>query len=123
MAQSIVPIEYAINYRINASYKEFIAQQYLRRNMDIVLSTRLREAVGSIDEIFGKHAQRVQETIDSGFSSVTDNLETITLSLDGIQESVDIMNANIVSGFQALLAGMEETNRYLSVMKSGVDSL
>jgi hypothetical protein len=39
------------SYRQHYSYKDYIGQQYLKENMDVVISKNIREAVGSIEAI------------------------------------------------------------------------
>ncbi len=123
MTQSIVPIEYAIGYRLTHSYREFVEHQYLKRNIDLVVQKNIRELVGSVEEIYERNAIALRSEIEDGVQQTNHNLETITLNLEDIADTLDVINSNVVSGFQALFVKADEINSSLSHLNRSVEAL
>lgn len=108
------------------SYKDYLAQQYLKENMDVVVAKNVREAVGSVEDIYKRNTDRITSgltDIQCRIDRTNDNLEEISFGLDGIQGTLDVINGNIVSGFQALFVQAEELNDSLAHIGRCIDEL
>ena len=114
------------SYRWRHSYKEYIAQQYLRDNVDVVVAKSVREAVGSIKDVYGDNADRVGAGLTEiryRIDQTNETLELISFRLGGIQDKLDVANFNIVSGFQALFVKADELNDSLAHISCGIESV
>ena len=119
-----MPVEFS--YLLRHSYKEYLEQQYLKENIDVVVSKNVREAVGSIEDIYKRNTDRLcagLTDIQYRIDQTNDSLEIISFDLDRIVDSLDVINSNIVSGFQALFVKFDELGESLAHIGQGVDKL
>ncbi len=114
------------SYRVHHSYEEYLAQQYLKENMNAVLAKNVREAVGPIEEIYKRNTDRVTAgltEIQCRIDRTNETLEEISFGLDGIQSTLDVINGNVVSGFQALFVKVDELNDSLAHISRGIEDI
>jgi tetratricopeptide (TPR) repeat protein len=108
------------------SYEQYLAQQYLKENMNVVVAKNVREAVGSIEDIYKHNTERITAgltDIQCRMDRTNDHLEEISFALDGIQGTLDVVNSNVVSGFQALFVKTDELNESLTHIGYGIDAI
>jgi hypothetical protein len=125
------------SYRIHHSYKDYLAQQYLRENMEVILAKNVRSAVGSVEDICRQNATEIKGSIEdatdrlsshlkdirSSLDTQNKNLEVISFGIDQISGSLDVLNSNVVNGFQALFVQVAELNASLAHISRSIDSL
>jgi tetratricopeptide (TPR) repeat protein len=114
------------SYRHRHSWGEYLDQQYLKENMNVVVAKNVREAVGSIEDIYKNDADRIgANLIDIQYSidESNENLECISFQLEKIENTLDVLNSNIVSGFQALFVKLDELDASLAHIGRGIDTL
>lgn len=118
--------QFAFYYHGTHSWKEYIGQQYLKENMDIVISRNIREAVGTVQEIYKDHSARTASHVEDlryDINRANENFEVIALNLEAVSESLDVLNSNVVSGFQALFVQVDELNSSLAHLSRQMDTL
>ena len=119
-----MPFEFS--YLTGHSYKEYVAQQYLKENMDIVVAKNVRSAVGSIDDIYKQNKDRLSAgltDIQCGIDRTNENLEHISFGLDRTENTLDVVNSNIINAFQALFPKVDELDASLAHIGHGIDTL
>src|SRR5437588_10959080 len=114
------------SYLLHHSYKDYLAQQYLKENVNAAVAKNVREAVGSIEDIYNNNTNRITAEltdIQCRIDRTNEALENLSFGLDGIQGTLDVINGNIVSGFQALFVQVDELNDSLAHIGRGIDRL
>jgi hypothetical protein len=111
------------SYRLHHSYEQYLSQQYLKENIDAVVARNVREAVGSLEDIYEANTNRITAgltDIECRIDRTNDALEQLSFGLDGIQGTLDVINGNIVSGFQAMFVQLDELNDSLAHIGRGI---
>ena len=114
-------LEYS--YSKGAGYKEFLSQNRSAANMDVVIAKNIRDAVGSIEEVYTKNTEALTSSIKDLKEGMNENFEVVNLNLGQIAGTLDVVNSNLVTGFQALFIKADDINSSLAHINSGIGSL
>ena len=91
--------------------------------MDVVISKNIRKAIGLIDDIYKKNAEALNAGLKNIKEGMDENFEIVNLNLEQISGTLDVLNSNIVTGFQLLFVKVDELNTSLAHLSRGIDTL
>ena len=104
-------------YTPDRRYRDYVVSHNVKENLDIVLSKPIREAVGSIEDIFKRNTEPLTEALKDFTwfpSGRNENVEVARISLWAMCGTSDARCADTVSGFQALFVKADECNPSLA---------
>ena len=98
-------------YTPGRTYRDYLASHHVKENIDVVLSKPIRQAVGSVEDIFKRSGDGLAGALKDLIwfrAGANENIEVVRVNLWDVCGARDPCSIDTVAGFQALFVKADE---------------